>query len=318
MSVGQSGVIERQISLRRLCEDLQSELHWQCLYQPEEDHHLRGDSSAEDDVGGAALVGFFNFIRPHAVQIAGGYELTYLRAHPEAITQFPPHKLRLLVVCEGQILDDLLHEDLKARHIAVMTTPMGAKMVLAAVQHYLHRELAPRQQVHGVLVDVLGIGLLLQGEVGIGKSELALELVSRGHRLVADDSVLCIREAPNVLTGHCPAPLRNFLEVRGLGIINIREFFGAAAIVRSKRIRLVVEIQDMCDMEMADIDRLQGKVDHLDILGIQLPRLRMPVSAVRNLAVLVEAAARSQYVKESGGDMLADFEAQVQLSVGEE
>ena len=308
--------MERQISLRRLWAELHSELRWQCLHQPGEDHYLRGDPWAEDDVGGAALVGFFNFIRPHVVQIAGTCELAYLGAHPEAMEQFLPHKLRLLVICEGQALDDHLYEALKARQIAVMTTPIGAQVVLARMQRHLDQELAPRQQVHGVLVDVLGVGLLLQGEVGIGKSELALELVSRGHRLVADDSVLCIREAPNVLTGHCPAPLRNFLEVRGLGIINIREFFGAAAIVRSKRIRLVVEIQDMRDMEMADIDRLQGKVDHLDLLGTQLPRLCLPASAARNLAVLVEAAARSQYVKESGGDMLADFEAQVQLSVG--
>ncbi|QQD72568.1 HPr(Ser) kinase/phosphatase [Acidithiobacillus ferrivorans] len=310
--------MERQISLRRLWAELYSELHWQCLHQPGEDHYLRGDPWAGDDVGGAALVGFFNFIRPHVVQIAGLCELAYLGAHPEAMEQFLPHKLRLLVICEDQVLDDHLYEALKVRQIAVMTTPIGAQMVLARVQRHLHQELAPRQQVHGVLVDVLGVGLLLQGEVGIGKSELALELVSRGHRLVADDSVLCIREAPNILTGHCPAPLRNFLEVRGLGIINIREFFGAAAIVHSKRIRLVVEIQDMRDMEIADIDRLQGKVDHLDILGTPLPRLCLPASAARNLAVLVEAAARSQYVKESGGDMLADFEAQVRLSVGEE
>ncbi|MBU2721076.1 HPr(Ser) kinase/phosphatase, partial [Acidithiobacillus ferridurans] len=237
--------------------------------------------------------------------------------HPQAMAQFLSPKLRLLIICEGQTPDRHFYSDLDAHHIAVMTTPAAATGVLARVQHYLHQELAPRQQVHGVLVDVLGVGLLLQGEVGIGKSELALELVSRGHRLVADDSVLCIREAPNILTGHCPAALQNFLEVRGLGIVNIREFFGAAAIVRSKRIRLVVEIRDMSDTEMANIDRLQGKVDHLDILGIQLPRLCLPVSAVRNLAVLVEAAARSQYVKESGGDMLADFEAQVLRNVGE-
>ena len=310
--------MERQISLRRLFEDLRGELQWQCLCQPGEENYLGGDLLAEDDAGGAALVGFFNFIRPYPVQIAGDCELAYLRAHPQAMAQFLSPKLRLLIICEGQTLDEHFYRDLNARHIAAITTPAAAKGVLARVQHYLHRELAPRQQVHGVLVDVLGVGLLLQGEVGIGKSELALELVSRGHRLVADDSVLCLREAPNILTGHCPAALQNFLEVRGLGIVNIREFFGAAAIVRSKRIRLVVEIRDMSDTEMANIDRLQGKVDHLDILGIRLPRLCLPVSAVRNLAVLVEAAARSQYVKESGGDMLADFEAQVLQNVGEE
>jgi len=131
---------------------------------------------------------------------------------------------------------------------------------------------------------------------------------------VADDSVLCVREAPEVITGHCPPALRDFLEVRGLGIINIRELFGAAAIVRSKRLRLVIEIKEMADREMADIDRLQGKVDRLQILGVEFTRLRLPVSPARNLAVLVEAAARSQYVKESGIDMLAEFDAQTRLA----
>ncbi|WP_414040411.1 HPr(Ser) kinase/phosphatase [Acidithiobacillus sp. M4-SHS-6] len=310
--------MERQISLRRLCEDLHKEMFWDCLCRPGKDFYLRGDPLAEDDVNGAALVGFLNFIRPHVVQIAGAREMQFLRQHPQGFEQFLTEKLRLIVLCEKETLSPEMLEILQSRQVAVMVTNLEVQKVLARLRLYLHRELAARQQVHGVLVDVLGVGLLLQGEVGIGKSELALELVSRGHRLVADDSVLCIREAPQVITGHCPAPLRNFLEVRGLGIINIREFFGAAAIVRSKRIRLVVEIQDMQDMEIADIDRLQGKVDHLDILGVPLTRLRMPVSAARNLAVLVEAAARSQYVKESGGDMLADFEEQVRLSVGEE
>ena len=310
--------MERQISLRRLCEDLHKEMFWDCLHRPDNYCQLRGDPWAEDDVGGAALVGFLNFIRPHVVQIAGTCEIQFLRDNPLSFDQFLTGKLSLLVLCESETLSPELLEALRSRQVAVMATTLEAPKVLARLQLYLHRELAPRQQVHGVLVDVLGVGLLLQGEAGIGKSELALELVSRGHRLVADDSVLCVREAPQVITGHCPAPLQNFLEVRGLGIINIREFFGAAAIVRSKRIRLVVEIQDMQDMELADIDRLQGKVDNLDILGVPLTRLRIPVSAARNLAVLVEAAARSPYVKESGGDMLADFEEQVRLSVGEE
>ncbi|OYV82782.1 MAG: HPr(Ser) kinase/phosphatase, partial [Acidithiobacillus ferrivorans] len=141
--------MERQISLRRLWAELHSELRWQCLHQPGEDHYLRGDPWAEDDVGGAALVGFFNFIRPHVVQIAGTCELAYLGAHPEAMEQFLPHKLRLLVICEDQALDDHLYEALKARQIAVMTTPIGAQVVLARMQRHLDQELAPRQQVHG-------------------------------------------------------------------------------------------------------------------------------------------------------------------------
>ncbi|MGC9128680.1 MAG: HPr(Ser) kinase/phosphatase [Acidithiobacillus sp.] len=308
--------LERQIQCAALFHALEEGLSWRCLHLPDPFCVLAADHSvdAQDLASGAALVGFLNFIRPHPVQVAGRLELDYLRRLPEQIPQFLNERLRLLVLCEVEDIDAVLLERLRAQQIAVFAAPQRARAVLSRLQHFLHQELAPREFLHGVLVDVFGVGVLIQGEAGIGKSELALELVSRNHRLVADDSVLCVREAPEVITGHCPPALRDFLEVRGLGIINIRELFGAAAIVRSKRLRLVIEIKEMADMEMADIDRLQGKVDRLQILGVEFTRLRLPVSPARNLAVLVEAAARSQYVKESGIDMLAEFDAQTRLA----
>lgn len=311
--------LERRITLRALYHAMRSDLRWHWLQGQElGGRSLSGDPWADQDAGGAALVGFFNFIRPHAIQVLGRTELAYLEQSGEGIDHFFPPALLALVIGERQPVPALLLEQLRQRKIALFVTHLGARHVLSRLQHYLYRVLAARQLVHGVLVDVLGLGILLQGEAGVGKSELALELVSRGHRLIADDSVLCIRTAPDVISGECPPPLRNFLEVRGLGIINIRDLFGAAAIARSKRVRLVVEIRRMDDTEMADMDRLQGAVGHLAILDVLLPLLRLPVTPARNLAVLVEAAARSQYLKESGVDMLADFDAQVRRAAAEE
>ncbi len=307
--------MDRQVSCERCLKELQTDLGWKSLSLPDPPCILRPEAHEGDPGDGAALVGFLSAIRAHRVQVAGAAELDYLNAHPGDFASFLTDRLQLLVLADGVALVDEFWRQLENRKVAIFATQQPALSVLVRVQHYLQGAMAPKQLLHGVLVDVLGVGILLQGEAGIGKSELALELVSRNHRLVADDSVLCVREAPGVVTGHCPPALQNFMEVRGLGIVNIRELFGAAAIVNSKRIRLVIEIRDMREMEMADLDRLHGQVDHFPILGVDFARLRLPVSPARNLAVLVEAAARRQYVKESGTDMLADFDAQFRLTV---
>ncbi len=307
--------MEQQVSCERCLKELQTDLEWKSLRLPDPPCILRPEVQEDEPGNGAALVGFLSTIRAHRVQIAGSAEIGYLDAHPGEFVSFLTDRLQLLVLADGVVLADGFWQQIENHKVAIFATPQPARSVLVRVQHYLQGVLAPKQLVHGVLVDVLGVGILLQGEAGIGKSELALELVSRNHRLVADDSVLCVREAPEIVTGHCPPALQNFMEVRGLGIVNIRELFGAAAIVNSKRIRLVIEIRDMQEMEMADLDRLQGQVDHFSILGVDFARLRLPVSPARNLAVLVEAAARRHYVRESGTDMLADFDAQFRLAV---
>ncbi|MEK8089956.1 HPr(Ser) kinase/phosphatase [Thermithiobacillus plumbiphilus] len=266
------------------------------------------------------LVGPLNFIHPNLVQVLGAAELHYLEQHcagkAERLAQqlFVP-SLVALVIGEGRPAPDFLLEAANAAEFPVFSSSLPAPYLVARIQYFLSRLLAERETRHGVFMDVLGMGIFLMGESGIGKSELALELLSHGHRLIADDAVEFARTAPDVIVGSCPPAIQDYLEVRGLGIINIRDMFGTAAILRSKRLRLAVELKRMTVADMAGIDRLRGAVGELPILGVSIPRITLPVMPGRNLAVLVEVAARSQFLKESGVDTLAQFEAQLHRSM---
>ena len=165
----------------------------------------------------------------------------------------------------------------------------------------------PSLTIHGVFLDVLGIGVLLTGESGIGKSELSQTMINRGHRLVADDAVLLHKANEEALTGRCPEILQDFLEVRGLGILNIRVMFGDTSIKESKRLQLIVNIVAFDQEELKSIDRLLGLYTTREILGIKIPEVTIPVAPGRNLAVLVEGAVRNQVLKHTGYDAGLEF-----------
>lgn len=266
------------------------------------------------------LVGPLNFIHPNLVQVLGQAEIDYLEQHCRGradtlLQQLFVPSLVALVVAEGQAAPDFLLEAANTAEFPVFTSSYPASYLVARIQYFLSRLLAERVTRHGVFMDVLGMGIFLVGESGIGKSELALELLSHGHRLIADDAVEFARTAPDVIVGSCPPAIQDYLEVRGLGIINIRDMFGTAAILRSKRLRLAVELKRMTVADMAGIDRLRGEVGELSVLDVPIPKITLPVTPGRNLAVLVEVAARSQFLKESGVDTLAQFEAQLHRSM---
>ena len=159
--------------------------------------------------------------------------------------------------------------------------------------HYLAKTLAEFTTLHGVFMEVMGIGVLITGDSAIGKSELALELISRGHRLIADDIVEIYEISPETLEGRCPSLLQDFIEVRGLGILNIRALYGEVAVKPKKTLRFIIHLEKPADITQANYDRLQMKVDTQEILGINIPKVRIPVAAGRNLAVMVEVAVRS-------------------------
>jgi HPr kinase/phosphorylase len=182
--------------------------------------------------------------------------------------------------------------------IPVLQTPLATPIAIARMTVRLETHLAVRGMVHGVLLDILGLGVLVVGESGIGKSECALDLVVRGHRLVADDTVEIRRRADTVLLGSCPELTRHHMEIRGLGVINIRDLFGVASTRSSKRIELVVQLERW--ETGREYDRLGLDEERFEILGVPVPMIRMPVAPGRNVAILVEVAARNQLLRARG------------------
>jgi len=255
---------------------------------------------------GMALVGHLNFVHPNRVQVLGTAEVDYLRrlTGPEqesVVAQlFDCNTTTLVIVANGDSADPLLTEAANRAGLPLMATPLGSPRVIDILQHFLTRTLAARTTVHGVYLEVMGVGVLITGESGIGKSELALELLSRGHRLIADDAVELSRTGPNALLGRSPGMLRDFLEVRGLGILNVRAIFGDTSVRPEKTLRLVVHLEPLTPDRMKKIDRLQIEQKTRTVLDVDIPEVVLYVAPGRNLAVLVETATRNHILRMRG------------------
>jgi HPr kinase/phosphorylase len=195
----------------------------------------------------------------------------------------------------------------------LFTSPKPCSAVIDLLRIYLARRLADTTSVHGVFMDVLGMGVLITGDSGVGKSELALELVSRGHGLVADDVVELARLAPNTLEGRCPGMLRDYLEVRGLGLLNIRTIFGETASRRKMKLKLIVHLQK--PQSGVDSPRLPLDAQTQEILGVAIRKVLIPVAAGRNLAVLLEAAVRNSILQLRGIDSMQEFVSRQQRAL---
>lgn len=266
---------------------------------------------AEERIWPADLVGHLNLIHPTRLQILGAAELAWARrqsnekvAHHlnEILSARPP----AIIVADGCEVPNIVHGICAAHDVALFTTELPAASVIDQLRLYLSRELAEKASLHGVFMDVLGLGVLITGDSGAGKSELALELISRGHGLVADDVVELSRIAPTVLEGRCPELLQDFIEVRGLGIINIRTIFGETACRRKMRLRLICHLERR-QPGPGDPTRLPVQQETQDILGVKISRVVLPVAAGRNLAVLLEAAVRSTILQLRGIDSTQEF-----------
>jgi HPr kinase/phosphorylase len=259
------------------------------------DHVLTSDTVSKPSL---ALIGHLNFVHPNRVQVLGCAEMDYLRTlgspdMKQAISNLFSTDLAAIVVANGEVAPKQLLAAANKYHTPLFTSPLQSPRLMDVLSHYLAQAVAESASCHGVFMEVQGFGVMIKGDASIGKSELALELITRGHRLVADDIVDFYRVAPDRLEGRCPPLLQDFLEVRGLGILNIHELFGDSAIKPTKPLDLIVQLEMAETLAPASLDRLKIKSQSETILEVKIPKVFIPVAAGRNLAVLVEVAVRN-------------------------
>jgi len=260
---------------------------------------------------GADLVGYLNYIHPYRLQILGEREIAYLmnatqqdcdRRIGRIVTLEPP----MLVLADGQAAPDELVSMCERAQIPMFATPSSSAFVIDVLRAYLSKHFADRASMHGVFMDILGMGVLITGESGLGKSELGLELISRGNGLVADDAVDLFRINQNTIEGRCPELLTNLLEVRGIGLLDIRCIFGETAVRRKMRLKLIVHLVRRETLER-DYERLPHEPLLQDVLGVPVRKVVIQVVAGRNIAVLVEAAVRNTILQLRGIDTYQEF-----------
>jgi len=262
---------------------------------------------------GLALSGYTDYISYGRVQIIGGSEIGYLRTLPPrrragVLAKLARCRISCFVVTKGLEPPRELLREANARGIPVLTTPAASTELIKQLTTFLDERLAMRLHMHSVLMDVFGLGVLITGESGIGKSECALDLIDRGHRLVADD-VVEIKRMADVLVGSPPPLTRHHMELRGLGVINIKDLYGISSLRLSKRVELVVVMERW--EAGHDYDRLGLRREKYSVLDVELPLIRLPVAPGRNNAILVEVAARNQLLKERGYDAARRFARRV-------
>ena len=258
------------------------------------------------------LIGHLNFIHPNLIQVLGGSEVGYLNslgpaACARVLDQVATRDLACFIVAGVDQAPEPLVAVAESTQTPLFLSPVPSVELMWMLRPYLARLLAESTTVHGVFLDVLGMGVLITGDSGVCKSELALELISRGSGLIADDVVEFYRVGPETIEGRCPALLRDFLEVRGLGVLNIRTIFGEAALRPRKNLKLIVHLQRPPGPDLRLMERLPLNAGSQEVMGVDIRKVTIPVAAGRNLAVLTEAAVRNYVLQLRGIDSTQEF-----------
>jgi HPr kinase/phosphorylase len=295
-----------QVSIARLFDDNRDKLKLEWLAgrgggTKELNSELTKDSSQ-------GLIGHLNFIHPNLIQVLGSSEIAYLGGLDPAscrsvLAKAATRDLACFIIAGAEPVPAPLMEVAESASTPLFRSPVASVELMWMLRPYLARALAESTTAHGVLLDVLGVGVLITGDSGVGKSELALELVSRGSGLVADDVVELYRIGPETVEGRCPTLLKDFLEVRGLGVLNIRTIFGESALRPRKNVKLIVHL----GRPAARMERLPLNAGSECIMGVDIQTVTIPVAAGRNLAVLTEAAVRNYVLQLRGFDSTQEF-----------
>jgi HPr kinase/phosphorylase len=306
----------QEVGLAQLYEDHRDklELAWEVSVGAKRSIYLKDTGNY-----GADVVGHMNLIHPDRIQVIGTAEIAWLsrissaqfaKQMGELVAALPP----ALIVADRLAVPETLRDICVTTQTPLLTSARPCAAVIDLLRIYLARRLADSTTMHGVFMDVLSIGVLITGDSGVGKSELALELISRGHGLVADDVVELARIAPATLEGCSPSMLQDYLEVRGLGLLNIRSIFGETASRRKMKLNLIVYLQK--PVNGAEAPRLPLDAQTQDILEVPIRKVVIPVVAGRNLAVLIEAAVRNTILQMRGIDSMQEFILRHQKAMG--
>jgi len=259
----------------------------------------------------STLVGHLNLIHPNRIQVIGKKEWHYLNKLRQqtnrSLDEIFSRRTAAIVFTNGQTVTQDILQLADKKMTPLFQSDLDSGNFIDSIRFYLADLLAEKITLHGVFMEVMGSGVLITGESSVGKSELALELITRGHRLIADDAPVFTRIGPNLLDGSCPAVLKNFMEVRGLGVLDIRAMYGENAIKPNKHLRLVIHLERMTPEDQQQLDRLYGSRSIKTILDVPITEIKLPVASGRNLAVMVEAAVRNHILIENGHNASDEF-----------
>ncbi|WP_028309858.1 HPr(Ser) kinase/phosphatase [Derxia gummosa] len=300
------------LTIRRLYDENEYPLHLRRLAgSAGESAAISAPRAPDGMVAASDLVGHFNIIHPGRIQVYGHQEVEYVAPldktyHTLKTKELIARKPPAVIVGDSLEVDPDVIAACEEHGVPLYASAASAAEVIDVLRIWLAKRLAPTTTVHGVFMDVLGIGVLITGESGLGKSELALELISRGHGLVADDAVDLARISPNTIEGRCPPLLQNLLEVRGLGLLDIKAIFGETAVRRKMRLRLIVHLVRRQTMD-TEYERLPLEALTQTVLGLPVRKVVIPVAAGRNIAVLLEAAVRNTVLQLRGIDTMREF-----------
>jgi HPr kinase/phosphorylase len=303
--------VPRSLTARDLFDDLHDRM--QLRWVAGEPGQSAPSISADALTARPAAAGFLNLIHPNRIQVLGRAEIDYLdalsdserRSTIERMFRGPP---LAIVIGDGLDIPGAIAREAADKPTALMDSGLPAHELVNFLQYYISRSLAARTTLHGVFMEIFTIGVLISGDAGCGKSELALELLNRGHRLIADDAPEFTQISPDIIDGTCPEALQDCLEVRGLGVLNVRQMFGDAAVKANKFLRLIIHLEYQDPAEgFSDRDRLHGDTSSAKVLELDIPRITLPVMTGRNLATLAEAAVRDFMLKMKGYDAASAF-----------
>ena len=303
-----------RVDLQKIINDQKLEV----LYTPGDPSGIM-ISSSDVNRPGLALAGFFDHFDPRRIQLLGNAECLYLSEMPEEqrrerVTALMRHNPPTLIYTDKNRPDELTMELAEYFEVPLLRTDDLTSDFMAALIAYLHVQLAPQITRHGVLVEVYGEGILITGDSGVGKSEAAIELIKRGHRFIADDAVELRKVSAKAIVGQAPEIIKHIIELRGIGIVDVRRLFGMGAVKETEKVDMIINLEPWVQGKM--YDRLGLDTEYTDIMGIKIPSLTIPVKPGRNLAVILEIAAMNNRQKRMGYNTAEEFNARLMQSMG--